>query len=109
MRKVAQWFALRTGSYIGLRLIALVLRYGITRSRAMRRAFACVEMLAGFACKPTFFAPGQVVDWNGAFCRQLQQLGAELGVHGYNHVDFRALCAEESRHEFARAAAPHHP
>jgi peptidoglycan/xylan/chitin deacetylase (PgdA/CDA1 family) len=105
MRKVAQWFALRTGTYIALRLIALVLRYGITRVRATKRAIACVEMLARFACKPTFFAPGQVVDWNGAFCRDLQRLGAELGVHGYHHVDFRALCADESRHEFARAAA----
>jgi hypothetical protein len=108
IRKVAQWLALRDRLYIGVRLITLLRRYGVTASLAKRRTLECVEMLARVDCRPTFMTPGQVVGWHGSFCRQLQGLGAELAVHGYHHVDFRALCADESRHEFARAAAAYH-
>jgi len=64
-----------------------------------------VEALARQECRPTFPTPGQVVHRNGAFCRELQQRGAELAVHGYHHLDFRALSAEEARSQFERATS----
>jgi len=103
--KVAHWFALRDDQYIYGRLIALLGRYGISAARAEKRVLDCVDALARYECHPTFPTPGQVVARNGAFCRELQRRGAELAVHGYHHLDFRALSAEESRHQFARAAA----
>lgn len=105
VRKVAQWFALRDVHYISARLIALVRRYGISASRAKKRVLDCVDALARYECHPTFPTPGQVVGRNGTFCRELQRRGAELAVHGYHHLDFRALSADESRSQFAEAAA----
>jgi peptidoglycan/xylan/chitin deacetylase (PgdA/CDA1 family) len=105
IRHIAHWFGLRDARYICFRLIVLLRRYGLTASRAKKRALDCVEALAPYDCRPTFPTPGQVVGRNGAFCRQLQQLGAELAIHGYHHLDFRALSASESRNQFARAAA----
>jgi peptidoglycan/xylan/chitin deacetylase (PgdA/CDA1 family) len=104
-RKVAHWLALRDARYICFRLIALVRRYGISASRAKRRVLDCVDALARHECRPTFPTPGQVVARNGTFCRELQRRGAELAVHGYHHLDFRALSADESRRQFAGAAA----
>jgi hypothetical protein len=105
VRKVAQWFALRDARYIYARLNALVRRYGFSASRAKKRVLDCVDALARYECRPTFPTPGQVVGRNGTFCRELQRRGAELAVHGYHHLDFRALSADESRSQFAEAAA----
>jgi hypothetical protein len=104
-RKVAHWFALRDARYVWLRLLALVRRYGISASKAKKRVLDCVDRLARYECYPTFPTPGQVVDRNGTFCRELQRRGAELAVHGYHHLDFRALSPNESRNQFAEAAA----
>ena len=105
VRKVAHWFSLRDAWYIWFRLIALVRRYGLTASRAKKRVLDCVDTLARYGCRPTFPTPGQVVGRNGRFSQELQQRGAELAVHGYHHLDFRALSPDESRHQFAEAAA----
>lgn len=104
-RKVAHWFALRDARYVCFRLLALVRRYGISASKAKQRVLDCVDRLARYECYPTFPTPGQVVDRNGTFCRELQRRGAELAVHGYHHLDFRALSADESRNQFTEAAA----
>lgn len=103
-RKVAHWFGLRDARYICFRFIALMQRYGISASRAKKRVFDCVDRLARYECRPTFPTPGQVVARNGTFCRELQRRGAELAVHGYHHLDFRALSGDESRRQFAGAA-----
>jgi hypothetical protein len=104
-RKVTHWLALRDARYICFRLVALLRRYGLTASRAKKRTLDCVDALARYECHPTFPTPGQVVGRNGTFCRELQRRGAELAVHGYHHLDFRALSAAESRRQFAGAVA----
>jgi hypothetical protein len=105
VRKLAQWLAGRNARYIVSRLATLGRRYGLTPGRAKKRALACVALLSRFGCRPTFFAPGQLVAWNGGFFEELQGLGTEVAVHGYHHVDFRTLAANESRDEFANAVA----
>jgi hypothetical protein len=105
IRKVAHWIGLRSVLYVCFRLIALLKRYGLTASRAKRRTLDCVDTLARHDCRPTFPTPGQVVHRNGAFCRELQRRGAELAIHGYHHLDFRALSDDEAHSQFARAAS----
>jgi peptidoglycan/xylan/chitin deacetylase (PgdA/CDA1 family) len=105
IRKVVHWFKLRSVLYVCWRFVALLQRYGLTASRAKRRTLRCVETLARYDCRPTFPTPGQVVHRNGAFCRELQRRGAELAIHGYHHLDFRALSADEARTQFARATS----
>jgi Polysaccharide deacetylase len=103
IRKVVHWFELRSAFYICSRIAALLRRYGLTASRASRRTLHWVDALARYDCHPTFPTPGQVVHRNGVFCQELQRRGAELAIHGYHHLDFRALSAEEARTQFARA------
>ena len=104
-RKISHWFGLRDIRYICLRFITLMRRYGISASRAKTRVLECVDRLAPLGCHPTFPTPGQVVARNATFCQELQRRGAELAVHGYHHLDFRALSSDESRKQFAVAAA----
>jgi peptidoglycan/xylan/chitin deacetylase (PgdA/CDA1 family) len=101
--KVVHWLKRRNPRYIVLRLRALLQRYGVTGAKAQRRTFDCVRMLGRYGCSPTFPTPGGVVKKNGAFCRQLQDLGAELAVHSYDHIDFHSLSPEESRYQFEKA------
>jgi Polysaccharide deacetylase len=105
LRKVLHWFELRSVRYIRSRLITLLQRYGLTASWAKRRTLDCVDTLGRHDCRPTFPTPGQVVHRHGAFCRELQRRGAELAIHGYHHLDFRALSVHEASVQFARAVA----
>lgn len=101
--KVIHWLKRRNPHYIALRLAALLQRYGVTGAKAQRRTLDCVRMLDRYGCSPTFPTPGGVVKKNGLFCRQLQDLGAELAVHSYDHIDFHSLSPEESTYQFEKA------
>ncbi len=99
------WFASRRISYIVRRLLILLTRYGITPSLAEKRVFDGVQALAKYSCRPTFAVPGRIVARNPDFCRELQRQGAELSIHGHDHVDFRSLEPGEARAQFMAAAA----
>lgn len=103
IQKLTHWMQQRNPQYIALRLVALLQRYGITSAKARKRTLDCVKFLANHDCYPTFPTPGRVVRQNTAFCQELQDLGSELAVHGYDHIDFHSLSKEEARHQFVRA------
>jgi peptidoglycan/xylan/chitin deacetylase (PgdA/CDA1 family) len=102
---VKHWFASRDIPYMALRAQLLLKRYGLTSRKAERRTTDCVSRLASFGCHPTLPTPGRVVRRYPGFCRQLQAMGAELAVHGYDHVDFRSLSRDETSSQFSRATA----
>ncbi len=91
-------------AYIRNRLAALLRRYGLSSAKAEQRTKECVEFLQGYGCRPTFPTPGRIIAKSGEFCRELQQLGAEFAVHGYDHVDFRSLSPREAKKQFSEAA-----
>ena len=97
------WFAQRSLTYAARRFFRLLARYGVTRTKAADRVFRCVTMLARYGCRPTFPVPGRVVRGSPNFFRRLQEAGAELTVHGYDHVDFRNLTLDEARNQLDRA------
>ncbi len=103
MSKVAHWLQRRSPQYIVQRFFKLIRRYGWTTAKARNRVVDCILQLRRYGCAPSFPTPGRVVEQNPDFCRALQQLGAELAVHGYDHVDFHSLTLEESRWQFERA------
>jgi peptidoglycan/xylan/chitin deacetylase (PgdA/CDA1 family) len=103
IQKLIHWLERRDLGYIVLRLFALLQRYGITSSKARKRTLDCVRLLARYDCYPTFPTPGRVVSKHAAFFRELQHLGAELAVHGYDHVDFHSLTPEEVTQQFVKA------
>jgi glycosyltransferase involved in cell wall biosynthesis/peptidoglycan/xylan/chitin deacetylase (PgdA/CDA1 family) len=101
----AWWRRERSLGYIARRATALAKRYGVTPPKAERRILACVRQLAAHGCHPTFAIPGGIVAKYGAFSRKLQAMGAELAIHGYQHVDFRSLTPAEASHQFIQAGA----
>jgi peptidoglycan/xylan/chitin deacetylase (PgdA/CDA1 family) len=103
MRNLRHWLDARNKDYIAARSRSIVSRYGITSSKAQTRLIDCVDTLGSYGCFPTFATPGRVVRRSPAFFRELQRGGSEIAVHGYDHVDFRALSVAEARTQFKRA------
>lgn len=65
---------------------------------------ACMATLARYGCAPTFPTPGRVVRQYSRFIRQLQDMGAEIAVHSYDHVDLKAYSPAEASRQLVRAA-----
>jgi hypothetical protein len=71
--------------------------------KAIRRIECCVETLAEFGCAPTFPTPGIIVQRYPKFIRQLQSAGAEIAVHGYQHLDLSLLPPAVAVRQLVRA------
>lgn len=102
--KLRKWLSLRSPAYVRRRIGILLDRYGVTPAKATARIDRCVATLAGCGCAPTFPTPGSTVDRYSRFIRQVQDAGAEIAVHGYNHVDMKAYPPEEAGRQLVRAA-----
>lgn len=102
--RLKEWFALRGPSYIGQRAAILLDRYGLAPVKAIARADRCVTMLAEHGCAPTFPTPGRIVERYDRFVRHLQDAGAEIAVHGYDHLDLRTYPPAGASEQLARAA-----
>ncbi|NJL04216.1 MAG: polysaccharide deacetylase family protein [Chloroflexaceae bacterium] len=101
----AHWLKRRSPQYVVLRLYNLIQRYGLTTAKARNRVIDCILLLRRYGCAPTFPTPGRVVERNPDFCHAIQQMGAELAIHGYDHIDFHSLSQAEARWQFDRAIA----
>jgi hypothetical protein len=104
MRAVLSWLRQRDVRYLASRVASLTTRYGITTARGKRHALDCVSLLAAHGCRPTFCTPGRVVKNEPQFFRQLHDMGVEVAVHGYDHVDFRSLSSAQVERQFRLAA-----
>lgn len=101
--KLYHWYTQRGPAYILQRAATLRERYGITPAKAIRRVMNCVTMLAEHGCAPTFPTPGRVVQTHPDSLRLLQKSGAEIAVHGFDHVDVRAYPLEKGCQQLVRA------
>jgi peptidoglycan/xylan/chitin deacetylase (PgdA/CDA1 family) len=101
--RLKQWFALRGSEYVRERGTFLLDRYDISPAKAADRIKRGMAMLAGHGCFPTFPTPGRIVQQYPKFIRDLQNAGAEIAVHGYDHLDLGALTPAEARAELERA------
>jgi hypothetical protein len=99
-----KWFGLRGLSYVGRRAAILLSRYGLTPGRAIRRVKDSTTALAGFGCVPTFPTPGRIVERYPRFIRELQDAGAEIAVHGYDHVDLTTYAPAKASEQLSRAS-----
>jgi hypothetical protein len=97
------WARGRDARWIARRATTLAREYGVRPDRAKRRVLACVELLERFGAAATFATPGRVVEAEPEFFRELADRGVEIAVHGYDHVDFRALTADAARAQFDKA------
>jgi hypothetical protein len=94
---------MRGPEFIRKRAAVLLSRYGITPTKAEDRIETCVAMLRKYGCAPTFPTPGRVVHQYSSFIRHLQDVGAEIAVHSYDHVDLAACSPVEATEQLTRA------
>lgn len=106
--RIRKWFALRGPNYVGQRAAILLERYGVRPTKAANRAELCVLGLAEMGCQPTFFTPGRVVQRYPEIVRNLQSLGAEIAVHGYDHFDLTAYTNAEATAQLMHAVQVFH-
>jgi peptidoglycan/xylan/chitin deacetylase (PgdA/CDA1 family) len=97
------WYRKRGPRFIRQRGINLLKRYGLTPEKAVHRIEDCVETLAGFGCAPTFPTPGIIVEQTPQFIRHLQDFGAEIAVHSYNHKHLNSIPVDDAIQQLMRA------
>jgi len=102
--ELGEWYSSRGMGYVGRRAAILLSRYGLSPARAAERVHGAVKTLAQFGCAPTFPTPGRVLDRYPRTLGQIQEAGAELAVHGYDHVALSAYPPDVAIQHLARAA-----
>lgn len=95
---------MRGPRYVYQRAATLLDRYGVMPSKAANRVERLIATLAEYGCAPTLPTPGRVVERYPQLIRHLQNLGAEIAVHGYDHVDLGAYSPAEAGEQLKRAA-----
>lgn len=103
-----KWFSARGLKFVIQRASLLLDRYGITPSKAMTRIEDTIKTLASFGSAPTFFTPGIVVERYTRFIHALQEKGAEIAVHSYQHLDLNSLTSTQARQQLDKATDTFH-
>lgn len=101
--KWKEWFARRGPAYVYQRAAVLMQRYRLSPATAAERIERCVKTLAEHGCAPTFPTPGCIVERYPGFIRHVQELGAEIAVHSYDHIDLSVCDPATARQQLERA------
>jgi hypothetical protein len=97
------WYKKRGSRFVLQRGISLLNRYSLATGKAVHRIEGCLVALSDLGCVPTFFSPAIIVQRNPVFIRHLQEAGAEVAVHGYNHINLGDLPVAEASRQLLRA------
>lgn len=101
--KLMEWFSIRGPVYIRQRARSLFARYRFIPLKAMNRIDTCLNGLIDAGCAPTFSVPGLVVKKYPHYIRHLQEAGAEIAVHGYQHVNLRTYQVTDAVQQMVKA------
>ena len=110
-------FSIRTKglSNFSRRLWTVFTRFGVTPGPTRRALFSIVDGLRRYDAAPTFFIPATVLRRNPGVIAEVAGSGAEIGVHGYVHNDYRSLTRTAQLEQTRRAISvfddvkmPHH-
>lgn len=90
-------FSIRTkGAHNFVRRLRTVFtRFGFSDNATRRALFALLQALQPYASAPTFFIPAVVLNRHPRLIAEIARQGAEIGVHGHVHNDYRTLSAEQ--------------
>ena len=103
MNLVAYSMKTKGGAAFGRRLWTVFTRFGLTEGRTRRAFQAMIEALRPYDSAPTFFVPATVLERSPSLIRRVQRTGAEVGIHGYVHNDYRALPRDEQVKQISAA------
>lgn len=73
------------------RLWTVFTRFGFSEAQTRRALFTVVNTLRQYNAAPTFFIPAVVLGRHPSLLTEIAESGAEIGVHGYVHNDYRLL------------------
>lgn len=85
------------------RLGTVFTRFGFSETPTRRTLRALIDTLQRYHAAPTFFIPAVVLRRHPELIAELVRLGAEIGVHGYVHNDYRSLNKQEQHEQTRRA------
>jgi peptidoglycan/xylan/chitin deacetylase (PgdA/CDA1 family) len=90
-------FSLRTkGAHnFARRLWTVFARFGFSERPNSRALHALLHTLEPYHAGPTFFIPAVVLKRHPRLISDIARQGAEIGIHGYVHNDYRTLSARE--------------
>jgi len=85
------------------RLWTAFTRFGISHARTQRALHAVVDALRDYNGAPTFFIPAVVLARHPKLIAEIAHCGAEIGIHGYVHNDYRCLSESEQYEQTQQA------
>jgi peptidoglycan/xylan/chitin deacetylase (PgdA/CDA1 family) len=90
-------FSLRTkGAHNFTRRLGTVFtRFGVSETPIRHALHSIIDSLRQYGGAPTFFIPAVVLDRHPALISKIAHDGAEIGIHGYVHNDYRTLSKGE--------------
>lgn len=86
-------FSIRTkgAGNFARRLWTVFARFGFSEAQTRRALLEIVNILRQYDAAPTFFIPAVVLVRHLSLLAEIADSGAEIGVHGYVHNDYRLL------------------
>ena len=86
-------FSIRTKGVYNFtrRLRTVFTRFGISEVPIHRALYMIIESLRKYGGAPTFFIPAVVLARHSKLISKIAIDGAEIGIHGYVHNDYRTL------------------
>jgi peptidoglycan/xylan/chitin deacetylase (PgdA/CDA1 family) len=85
------------------RLGTVFTRFGFSERKIRRALHSIAESLQQYDGAPTFFIPAVVLERHPALIKEIAREGAEIGIHGYVHNDYRTLSEGEQYKQTERA------
>jgi len=85
------------------RIWTVFTRFGISEAKtqkALRTVFSCLQQ---YNATPTFFIPAVVLGRHPRLIAEIAGAGAEIGIHGYIHNDYRSLSKDEQHKQTKQA------
>ncbi|WP_165423880.1 polysaccharide deacetylase family protein [Ktedonosporobacter rubrisoli] len=90
------------------RLWTVFARFGFSEARIKQALYALLEASRAYNAAPTFFIPAVVLRRHPALITEIAASGAEIGIHGYVHNDYRCLSEEEQYQQTRQAISIFH-
>lgn len=73
------------------RLWTVFTRFGFSEAQTRQALHSIIASLQKYNTAPTFFIPAVVLGRHPALLAEIANCGAEIGIHGYVHDDYRSL------------------
>src|SRR5579883_2219704 len=85
------------------RLRTVFTRFGFSERRTRRALLIAIQTLQSHGSAPTYFIPAVVLNRHPKLIAEIASRGAEIGIHGYVHNDYRTLSAEQQYAQTGKA------